>query len=185
MKRILYIFVFCFVPSILFAQAAGRTIKRQSAKVQSKTKSNFEKELESCSYHRERICDNNYVLCYYMTYPSFLKRDYPSDSNDFKNVFSKNKDLKIETWELWNHIEVDYDYRDVYNLLKSDTDTYHSAKSKEVIVSGVYRNGMKYYIKAVFDKDDNVIYARMTYSNLLSKSAEEHLIKQVFGNFPN
>jgi hypothetical protein len=32
MKRILYILVFCFVPSILFAQAAGGTIKRSNKK---------------------------------------------------------------------------------------------------------------------------------------------------------
>ena len=32
MKRILYILVFCFVPSILFAQAAGGTIKRPNKK---------------------------------------------------------------------------------------------------------------------------------------------------------
>jgi hypothetical protein len=44
---------------------------------------------------------------------------------------------------------------------------------------------MKYYTKAVFVKENNVIYALMTYSNSLSKSAEENLIKQVFGNFPN
>lgn len=185
MKRYLYILFLFMMPTMLLAQAAGGAIKRHPAKTLIKTKSKLEKELESCSYNRDRICDNDYALCYYITYPSFLKRDYPCDANNFNNVFSKDNDLKIETWELLNHIEVDYDYRDVYDLLKSSTDTYHSAKAKEVIVSGVYRNGMKYYIKAVFDKNDNVIYARMTYSNTLSKSAEDHLIKQVFGNFPN
>jgi len=178
MKRILYILVFCFVPSFLLAQAAGGTIKRPPVKTKNKTRSMLEKKLESCSYNRERICDNDYDLCYYLTYPSFLKRN--------NNVFTYDNDLKIEAWVLWNSLGImNYDYRSVYNLLKSDTDTYHSANSKEVIVSGVYRNGMKYYTKAVFVKENNVIYALMTYSNSLSKSAEENLIKQVFGNFPN
>ena len=199
MKKNIIILLLVLVPSLLMAQTSGGTIKRPNQKKQSiierpselkskgsghQAKSKLDLELENCSYERAQICDDNYDLCYYITYPSFLTRSYPNDDNEFKNVFRKNNDLKIETWELWNHIEVDYDCNDVYNLLKSSTDTIHSIKSKEVIVRGIFVNGKKYYTKAVFDKDDNVIYARMTYSNNLSTIAEKQLIKQVFDSFP-
>lgn len=148
-------------------------------------KSPLEQNLESCSYNRDQICDDNYNLCYYISYPSFCTRTYPNESNNYRNVFTDGNDIKIETWELWNHIEVDYDSSDVYKLLQSSTDTYHCVKSKWVVVSGKYANGKKYYCKAVFNKNDDVIYAKITYSDVLSESIEKQMINQIFNNFPN
>ncbi len=149
--------------------------------------SNLERKLQSCSYNRDRICDDNYNVSAYITYPDFCY----VNNDGWKHTYSYGNDFKLEVWDVLNSIEAPYgSMYDVYKQYRSSSDTYHNVGNTTVVISGKYPNGKIYYFKAAvvpgtLDTEyETIAFAKLTYPVNLSPATNKRLIEYIFNQFP-